>query len=145
MDFIFKIIMIGPSSVGKTSIINQFCDEKFTESYNSTIGIDFRIKTLEVDKKLVKIQIWDTAGQERYQALTKNHYQGAHGCICVFDLTSRESFERAKSDFKKNNQYFRIPGECAFFVGNKSDLENLREVFNLKYFLFYWNEIINFF
>ena len=91
-DYIFKLILIGAPYSGKTSIIIRFCDSQYTPSYTSTIGIDFKIKTLTVAGKCIKIQLWDTAGQERYQALTKSHYKGSMGCICVYDISNKTSF-----------------------------------------------------
>jgi Ras-related protein Rab-1A len=127
-DYLFKITMVGAASVGKTSIITRFCDESFTESYQSTVGVDFRIKTIKVGGSLVKIQIWDTAGQERYQALTSSQYKGAHGCICIFDLTARESFDRVKEEVRKLESLYSISPECMVIVGNKADLKNWRVV-----------------
>ena len=127
-DFLFKIITIGPSSVGKTSIITRFCSENFSENYISTLGVDFKIKTININEKRVKMQIWDTAGQERYQGLTRNYYEGAHACICVFDVTSEESFISAQNFVSKCNSYFNVPGECFVIVANKIDLEEKRQV-----------------
>ena len=126
-DYIFKVIFLGSASVGKTSILSRFCDDVFTDSYQSTIGIDFRIKNIKIDEQTIKIQIWDTAGQERYQSIASTHYKGTNGVFCVFDLSNKESFEKIKENINKCINLVAIPEECIFIIGNKSDLSR-REV-----------------
>lgn len=121
-DYILKVILLGSASVGKTSLLSRFCDDLFTDSYQSTIGIDFRIKTLKLQDHTIKIQIWDTAGQERYQSIASTHYKGADGVFCVFDMTNKESFEKVKENLKKCTNYVAIPDECVTIIGNKNDL-----------------------
>lgn len=143
-NYIFKVIFIGSSCVGKTSLLTRFCDDVFTDSYQSTIGIDFRIKTLKMNDKVIKVQIWDTAGQERYQSIASSHYKGTHGVICVFDLTNKESFEKVKDNLAKCRSQIEIPNECCILLGNKCDLlrreitkeeaDKLAEEINIKYF-----------
>ena len=91
-DYLFKMVLVGNSSVGKTCLFLQYSDSVFNESFMPTIGVDFRIKTLELDNSFIKMQIWDTAGQERFKTITSSYYKGAHGLILVFDLTDRQSF-----------------------------------------------------
>lgn len=91
-DYVFKIIIIGQSSVGKTSIIRRYVDEQYSENYQVTIGVDHKVKTLEVGDKIVKLQIWDTAGQERFRSLVPNYFNGAHAILLVFDVSSMQSF-----------------------------------------------------
>ena len=89
----YKIIMIGDSSTGKTSLLLKFCDNNFDFGQNqSTIGIDFKLKNIKIDKKIVKLQLWDTAGQERFKSMSNSYIRNAHGCVAVYDITRRESF-----------------------------------------------------
>lgn len=92
-DYLLKILLIGDEDVGKTAILFRFCDDAFNASFISTIGIDFKIKTVEVNGKVVKLQIWDTAGQERFKTITYSYLRGAHGVMLVYSVTSRQSFE----------------------------------------------------
>jgi len=93
IQYMFKIILIGDSGVGKTSLMTRYTDMSFIKSPLSTIGVDFKIRTIDVDDTRVKLQIWDTAGQERFRAMVSNYYRGAHGIFIVFDMTCRASFE----------------------------------------------------
>jgi len=95
-------------------------DDAFTESYISTIGVDFRFRTVKLDKKTVKLQIWDTAGQERFRTITSAYYRGADGIIMVYDVTSTESFDHVNDWLKEVNRY-AAPGTVKLLVGNKSD------------------------
>ena len=95
-------------------------DDAFTESYISTIGVDFRFRTVKIDKKTVKLQIWDTAGQERFRTITSAYYRGADGIIMVYDVTSTESFDHVNDWLKEVNRY-AAPGTVKLLVGNKSD------------------------
>jgi small GTP-binding protein len=127
-DYIFKILLLGDSSVGKTCLLLRYSDDTFTENHISTIGLDYRFKlvTLENDKK-VKLQIWDTAGQDRFRAITKNYYKGAHGIILVYDVTNINSFNNIKSWVSqiKENTTDKIK---ITLVGNKIDNEENRKI-----------------
>ncbi|KAL0387244.1 UNVERIFIED_CONTAM: Ras-related protein RABD1 [Sesamum radiatum] len=82
-DYLFKLLLIGDSSVGKSCLLLRFADDSYVDSYISTIGVDFKIRTVELDGKTIKLQIWDTAGQERFRTITSSYYRGAHGIICL--------------------------------------------------------------
>uniref|UniRef100_A0A671M6J5 small monomeric GTPase n=1 Tax=Sinocyclocheilus anshuiensis TaxID=1608454 RepID=A0A671M6J5_9TELE len=92
-DVLFRLLLLGDSGVGKTCLLCRFTDNEFHPSHISTIGVDFKMKTLEIDGIKVRIQIWDTAGQERYQTITKQYYRRAQGIFLVYDITSERSFQ----------------------------------------------------
>jgi len=126
--YLFKLLLIGDSGVGKTSLLLRFADDKFLDSFITTIGVDFKIRKLEVDGKAVKLQIWDTAGQEKFRTITSSYYRGAHGIIVVYDVTSRESFSHVKGWLSDIDRYAQGNIKVQkMLVGNKSDLQN-REV-----------------
>jgi len=122
-DFLFKLVLIGDSGVGKSCLLLRFADDSFTESYISTIGVDFRFKTLAVGNKFVKLQIWDTAGQERFRTITSAYYRGADGIIMVYDVTNKESFDHVQDWLQEVNRYSN-EGTCKLLIGNKSDRED---------------------
>jgi Ras-related protein Rab-1A len=97
IEALYKIVIIGNSGVGKTSLLLRFADDVFNASPLSTVGVDFKMKTMKVDDKIVKMQIWDTAGQERFRSISQSYFRNAHGCIAVYDVTSRASFESLES------------------------------------------------
>ena len=142
-DCLFKLLIIGESGVGKTCILLRFTEDSFTANHLTTIGIDFKIKIINIDNKLVKLQIWDTAGQERFRTITKTYYKGAHGIILTYDVTDLNSFRSIKNWIKQieSNAQSSV---CKVLVGNKCDKSDrkvtveegkkLAEEFNMEFF-----------
>jgi len=126
-DYLFKLLLIGDSGVGKSCLLLRFADDTYTESYISTIGVDFKIRTIELDGKTIKLQIWDTAGQERFRTITSSYYRGAHGIIVVYDVTDQESFNNVKQWLHEIDRY-ACENVNKLLVGNKSDLTSKRVV-----------------
>lgn len=126
-DHLFKLVLIGDSGVGKSCLLLRFADDAFTESYITTIGVDFRFRTITVDGKVIKLQIWDTAGQERFRTITSAYYRGADGILLVYDTSSRESYNHIDDWLSEVNR-FANENTCKTLVGNKCDLKEAREV-----------------
>ncbi|KAG5501425.1 hypothetical protein JKF63_03238 [Porcisia hertigi] len=120
-DYLFKLLLIGDSGVGKSCLLLRFADDSYTDSYISTIGVDFKIRTLNLDGKVIKLQIWDTAGQERFRTITSSYYRGAHGIIIVYDTTDMESFNNVKTWLSEIEKY-ASENVNKILVGNKCDL-----------------------
>ncbi|CAM4693728.1 unnamed protein product [Leuciscus chuanchicus] len=126
-DVLFRLLLLGDSGVGKTCLLCRFTDNEFHPSHISTIGVDFKMKTLEIDGIKVRIQIWDTAGQERYQTITKQYYRRAQGIFLVYDITSERSFQHIMKWASDVDEY--APEKVQkILVGNKSDEEQKRQV-----------------
>uniref|UniRef100_A0A4W5KWE5 Ras-related protein Rab-15 n=1 Tax=Hucho hucho TaxID=62062 RepID=A0A4W5KWE5_9TELE len=126
-DVLFRLLLLGDSGVGKTCLLCRFTDNEFHPSHISTIGVDFKMKTLEIDGIKVRIQIWDTAGQERYQTITKQYYRRAQGIFLVYDITSERSFQHIMKWASDVDEY--APDNIQkILIGNKSDEEEKRQV-----------------
>jgi len=126
-DYVFKLVLIGDSGVGKSCLLLRFADDTYTESHISTIGVDFKIRTIQLDGKTIKLQIWDTAGQERFRTITSSYYRGAHGIIVVYDTTDSDTFEHVKTWLHEIDRY-ASENVNKLLVGNKSDLTSKRQV-----------------
>jgi len=126
-DYLFKLVLIGDSGVGKSCLLLRFADDNFTDSYISTIGVDFRFRTVTIDGKTVKLQIWDTAGQERFRTITSAYYRGADGIIMVYDVTSAESFDHVEEWLSEVDRYAN-ENTSKLLVGNKADLIEQKQV-----------------
>lgn len=118
-DHLFKLLIIGDSSVGKSCLLLRFAENTFSPSYITTIGVDFKIRTVECNGEKVKLQIWDTAGQERFRTITSTYYRGTHGVIVVYDVTSGESFANVKRWLHEIDQNCDLVSRI--LVGNKCD------------------------
>ncbi|ESW96476.1 GTP-binding protein YPT31/YPT8 [Ogataea parapolymorpha DL-1] len=126
-EYLFKIVLIGDSSVGKTNLLSRFTRDEFNPDSRATIGVEFATRTVEIDGKRVKAQIWDTAGQERYRAITAAYYRGAVGALVVYDISSSNSYESVSRWLREMKEHADANIVIAL-VGNKSDLDHLRAV-----------------
>ncbi|XP_039948443.1 ras-related protein Rab-8A [Bactrocera neohumeralis] len=122
LDFVatYKVLVLGDSNVGKTCIVHRYCDEKYYDTYISTIGIDFKQKLINLDGVPIKLQIWDTAGQERFRTLTTAYYRGAMGILLMYDVTNLESYNNL-SYWLRNIQENASPDVVKVLVGNKCE------------------------
>ncbi|KAL9258974.1 Ras-related protein [Drosera capensis] len=127
IDYMFKVVLIGDSAVGKTQLLARFTRNEFSVDSKATIGVEFQTKTLIVDQKTVKAQIWDTAGQERYRAVTSAYYRGAVGAMLVYDMTKRQSFDHMVRWLEELRGH-ADKNIVIILIGNKCDLASLRAV-----------------
>ena len=121
-----KLLIIGDSSVGKTSLLLSYTDNYFPESHLATIGVEYKVKDIETDKYNISLQIWDTAGQERFRSITKSFFRNTNGIIFVYDITCRKSFQSVKEWIKDSELH--DAGSEKILCGNKIDLKEKREV-----------------
>ncbi|XP_040020465.1 RAB11a, member RAS oncogene family, like [Gasterosteus aculeatus] len=126
-DYLFKVVLIGDSGVGKSNLLSRFTRNEFNLESKSTIGVEFATRSIQVEGKTVKAQIWDTAGQERYRAITSAYYRGAVGALLVYDIAKHLTYENAER-WLKELQDHADSNIVIMLVGNKSDLRHLRAV-----------------
>lgn len=124
---IMKLLLVGDSGVGKSCLLLRFVEDKFNPSFITTIGIDFKIRTIESKGKKIKLQVWDTAGQERFRTITTAYYRGAMGIVLIYDVTDARTFENVENWFQTVTQHANDDAQI-FLVGNKSDDEENRQV-----------------
>ena len=128
-NYIIKLLTLGETEVGKTSIVLRYSDDKFHESKIATIGIDFKIKMIKKGNEKIKVSIYDTAGQERFKNIVKHYYKGANGVLLIFDITKRDTFEKLDywlTDLQENSD--NLDNLFIYLIGNKIDLEAERKV-----------------
>ncbi|THU58704.1 hypothetical protein C4D60_Mb03t17220 [Musa balbisiana] len=123
-DYLFKLVLIGDSGVGKSNLLSRFTRNEFNLESKSTIGVEFATRSITVETKVLKAQIWDTAGQERYRAITSAYYRGAVGALLVYDVTRRPTFENVSRWLKELRDH-TDPNIVVMLIGNKSDLRHL--------------------
>ncbi|OWZ43944.1 GTP-binding protein ypt3 [Cryptococcus neoformans] len=126
-DYLFKVVLIGDSGVGKSNLLSRFTRNEFNLESKSTIGVEFATRSINVDGKTVKAQIWDTAGQERYRAITSAYYRGAVGALLVYDIAKHQTYENVTRWLKELRDHADA-NIVIMLVGNKSDLKHLRAV-----------------
>jgi len=126
-DFLFKVVLIGDSGVGKSNLLSRFTRNEFNLDSKSTIGVEFATRSIQVDSKTIKAQIWDTAGQERYRAITSAYYRGAVGALLVYDISKHSTYENVTRWLKELRDHADA-NIVIMLVGNKSDLRHLRAV-----------------
>lgn len=126
-DFLFKLVILGDSGVGKSNIITRYAKNEFNLESKATIGVEFHTKLISINDVKIKIQFWDTAGQERYRSITSAYYKGSHGILVVYDITNFDSFEHVSNWIQEiyKNVGNNIP---ILLVGNKSDLDYKRVI-----------------
>eukprot|EP00899_Mesostigma_viride_P000499 jgi/Mesvir1/1044/Mv17568-RA.1 len=126
-DYLFKVVLIGDSGVGKSNLLSRFTRNEFCLESKSTIGVEFATRSIKVEGKTIKAQIWDTAGQERYRAITSAYYRGAVGALLVYDITKAVTYENVERWLKELRDH-ADSNIVIMLVGNKSDLRHLRAV-----------------
>ena len=144
-DLVYKILLLGDSEVGKSCFLMRYADNVFVENYITTIGLDYKLKYVQLDSgQVIKVQLWDTAGQDRYRTIAKNYYKGSHGILLLYDVTKSSSFENIREWIKdiREEVYEKA---IIFLIGNKidkkdqikiktEDAEKLAEEFNIPFF-----------
>jgi len=120
-DCLVKLLLLGDSGVGKSAIVMRFTEDRFNQDLMSTVGLDFKMKTIQIGERMVNVQIWDTAGQEKFRTITKKYYRGASGYILVFDVANRNSFEHISTWLEEINDH-GDSNMLKVLVGNKCDL-----------------------
>ena len=126
-NFLFKIIIIGDTHVGKSNVLLRFSEDIFQDSFQPTIGVDFKIKSIVFENTPIKLQLWDTAGQERFRNITNSYYKGAHGIILVYDITNHSSFQNLDLWLDEVEKH-GASNLTKILIGNKCDLEEMRQV-----------------
>ena len=126
-DFIWKVVLIGDTGVGKTNLLSRYTRNEFDAESKTTIGVEFSTRNMVIKGKTIRAQIWDTAGQERYRAITSVYYRQAVGALVVYDITKKPTFENLEKWLKELRQH-ADPNVCVMIVGNKTDLRPQRTI-----------------
>ena len=131
-EIVYKVLLLGDSSVGKTCFLLRYCDKSFQDVHLSTIGLDYRLKTITLkNNKNIKLQIWDTAGQDRFRAITKNYYKSANGVLLIYDISNLQTYENVKNWISQIREEAN-PNVIIYLVGNKIDLPKEKRVVNIE-------------
>ena len=126
-NYMFKMVIIGDTGVGKSNLLSRFTKDEFTKDSKATIGVEFATRSIEHDGKMIEAQVWDTAGQERYRAITTAYYRGAIGALLVYDITNRASFQNCDRWLRELRAH-TDPQVVAMLVGNKCDMRHRQQV-----------------
>ncbi|KAM6919880.1 ras-related protein Rab-8A-like [Lycodopsis pacificus] len=126
-DYLFKLLLLGDSGVGKTCVLFRFIEDAFNSTFIGTVGLDFKIRTIELDGKKIKLQMWDTAGPERFRTITTAYYRGAVGIMLVYDITCEQTFENIKNWIRNIEEHASSDVEL-MVLGNKCDINDKRQV-----------------
>lgn len=127
-DFLFKVLFVGDSGVGKSALLRRFCDNEYSEEYTATIGVDFKIKTLLVDNHTIKLQVWDTAGQERFNSLIRAYFRGAHGIFMVVDVTDEDTLLQVSKHWMTMIHEEADMEPSIVMLVNKADLQSQAKI-----------------
>ncbi|CAJ0583487.1 unnamed protein product, partial [Mesorhabditis spiculigera] len=127
-NHLFKIVVVGDHNCGKSCILLRFAENTFRVDHISTLGVDFKLKTIKLGRDRIRLELWDTAGMERYRTIYNSYYHSAHGVMCVYDLTNEKSFENLENYWIKEIQRHAPQNAVLMLVGNKADLEEERKV-----------------
>ena len=131
-EIVYKVLLLGDSSVGKTCFLLRYCDKSFQDVHLSTIVLDYRLKTITLkNNKNIKLQIWDTAGQDRFRAITKNYYKSANGVLLIYDISNLQTYENVKNWISQIREEAN-PNVIIYLVGNKIDLPKEKRVVNIE-------------
>ena len=131
-EIVYKVLLLGDSSVGKTCFLLRYCDKSFQDVHLSTIGLDYRLKTITLkNNKNIKLQIWETAGQDRFRAITKNYYKSANGVLLIYDISNLQTYENVKNWISQIREEAN-PNVIIYLVGNKIDLPKEKRVVNIE-------------
>ena len=128
VEFVFKILLLGDSEVGKSCFLMRYSDNVFVENYITTIGLDYKLKSVKLDSgKTIKVQLWDTAGQDKYRTIAKNYFKGSHGILLLYDVTKPSSFQNIR-DWIQDIREEVSQKAIIFLIGNKIDLVDKRKI-----------------
>ena len=125
-DFLYKVVVVGDASVGKTNLITRFTRDEFRSDNKTTIGVEFSAKSLQIDGHVVRAQFWDTAGQERFRAMSSLYYRGARAVVIVYDITRRETFDNVHSWLSEVRAHCKEDAAFVMLLANKTDRESER-------------------
>ncbi|CAK5129073.1 unnamed protein product [Meloidogyne enterolobii] len=127
-NYLFKIVVVGDHNVGKSCILLRFAENAFRADHISTLGVDFKLKTIKLGRDKIRLELWDTAGMERYRTIYNSYYHSAHGVVCVFDITSEKSFENLENYWLTQVKEHAPQNAVLLLVGNKADMEPERKI-----------------